>query len=386
MKRRSDGAALLNDLLDRHERGAGAARRIIARPALAFASPEQRHRLTETLTAARDTGAVSIAYDRDAAHLIAIVELIDPDRLYAHLDRTPKASRIGSALDRLGGVEASTGTGRALADFIADRWTAGRRALGLGPEAIDAALALVRAADAAMTELPGAGIALRTRSTRLLGDSKALERSLPKLLAYLKLSGRIAADLTLKEAARALGLEKFPQPVLVAGPLVVDGANISDWPYAGLPPEAGQKLAFASNVRSILTIENLESFNRHVRECRQRGDIVVYTGGFPALGVVSILCRLIELSRVPAIAHWGDIDPGGVRIGAHLERVLPVPVYPHLMAIGIAEVHGKACTARSAIKLDPASPFAELGAYLATPSARFLEQELIDPTPVAATP
>lgn len=386
MKRQSDGAALLNDLLDRHERGAGAARRIIARPTLAFASPEQRHRLTEILTAARDAGAVSIAYDRDAAHLIAIVELIDHDRLYAHLDRTPKASQIGSALDRLGGVEASTGTGRALAGFIADRWKARKRALGLGPDAIDAALALVRAADAAMTELPGAGIALRTRSTRLLGDSKALERSLPKLLAYFKLSGRIAADLNLKEAARALGLEKFAQPVLVAGPLTIAGAAIDKWAYAGLPPEAAQKLALASDVRSILTIENLESFNRHVRECRQRGDIVVYTGGFPALGVVSTLCRIIELSRVPAIAHWGDIDPGGVRIGAHLECVLPVPVRPHLMAIGIAEAHGKACAARNAIKLDPASAFFEIGAYLATPGARLLEQELIDPAPVAATP
>jgi len=40
------------------------------------------------------------------------------------------------------------------------------------------------------------------------------------------LSGRIAADLKLREAARALGLEKFPQPTLVAGPLVVDGASI----------------------------------------------------------------------------------------------------------------------------------------------------------------
>lgn len=385
MKRRSDGTALLNDLLDRFERGSGASRRIMARPTLSFASPELRHRLTETLVAARDAGAVSIAYDRDASHLIAKVELIDPERLYAYLDRTPKAGQTDSALSRLGGVKPSTETGRDLAAFIAERWTAGKRALGLGPDTIDAALALVHAADAAMTELPGAGIALRTRSSRLLGDSKALERSLPKLLAYLKLSRRLGPDLTLKEAARALGLEKFPQPVLVAGPLVAGGADISDWPYAGLPPEAAQALALTSGIRSILTIENLESFNRHVRECRQRGDIVVYTGGFPALAVVSTLRRLIELSRLPAVAHWGDIDPGGVRIGAYLERVLPVPVRPHLMTIGIAEAQGKARAAPATIRLDPASSFAGLAAYLVAPGARHLEQEVIDPTPVAAT-
>lgn len=60
----------------------------------------------------------------------------------------------------------------------------------------------------------------------------------------------------------------------------------------------------------ILTIENYASFNRQVREIED-GSLVVYTGGFPAMGVVELLAKV--LPTVPAdvgFLHWGDVDAG----------------------------------------------------------------------------
>ncbi len=385
MKRPTDGRKLLDELLDRFERGAGTSRRIIARPSLMFETPDERHRLNEILTAASAVGAVTIANDREAAHLIASVTLVDPERLYAHLGRTPAATTMGGALQHLAAHKPASEASAALKSFAAERWTAGKRAIGLGPDRLDALFALMRAADAATTELP-AGVALRTRSSRLLGDSKALENALPKLVAFFKLSGRISPGLTLREAQRSLGLEKFPQPVLVAGPIRVAGALIEDWSYAGLPPDAAEVMTLAAPARSLLTIENLESFNRHVRECRQPGDIVVYTGGFPARSTIAALLRLIEQAGLPAVAHWGDIDPGGVKIANYLEQLLPVRVRPHLMTAALAKQFGRKIAHGSpiALKIDASSAFAELAAYLEMPDACRLEQEMIDPQPVEA--
>jgi hypothetical protein len=60
----------------------------------------------------------------------------------------------------------------------------------LSADSVQETLRLLLAADAAFTALPG-GVPLRTRSTRLLGDSKALERALPKLLTLLEQSGAL---------------------------------------------------------------------------------------------------------------------------------------------------------------------------------------------------
>jgi hypothetical protein len=122
-----------------------------------------------------------------------------------------------------------------------------------------------------------------------------------------------------------------------------------------LPPDAGEVLNLAGPVRSILTVENLESFSRHVRECRLPEDIVVYTGGFPSNGTIAVLRRLIMLSAVDGMA-LGDIDGGGVRIGRYLEHTLATPVAPHLMSPELA----------------PEPAFASLTAYLCTPGARWL--------------
>lgn len=384
MKRESDAILLLNRLLDRFERASDASRRIILRGGHSFASSEAHHRFNGLLAEAGNAGAIDVIFDRDAPHLIDKVILLDAGRLYAHLDRQPAETGQREALAALAALSPATEAGRALRDHFAEQWRGGKKALALTPADIRQAVRLVGAADAAFTELPGGRVPLRTRSARLLKDSKALERVMSKLLAFLRQTGRLDPELTRDEALQVLGLEKYPQPLLLAGPLLIDGLSVADWTYAGLPPEAADMLDLAGPANSILTVENLESFNRHVRESRQPADIVVYTSGFPSTGTLALLRRLIARSGLDQVWHWGDVDGGGVRIGLYLERSLPVSVTPHLMSAELARAYGKPAAPLKTLKgIPPDSSFAPLAAFLSSADAHWLEQETLDPQPVS---
>ena len=379
--RQADARTLLMRLIDRHER-ARTDRTIAERPSQEFAEPGERRALTETLEAAAEAGAVSLGWDRDAPHLIAKVKLVDPPSLYAFLGRTPASQLAAAAATRISAIQAITEPARGLIQELLAAWGAGTKVAGLGFQDVGEATALVAALDAAFTELPG-DVPLRTRSARLLGDSKALERALPAMISYLRHSGQIDAELSRGEAVERLGLSKYPQPVLVAGDLVVNGIDVSDWHYIGLPPELASGVVAPQDTRSVLSIENLESFNRHVRTSRQPGDVVVYTGGFPSAAVLSALRRLV--ADIGILHHWGDIDPGGVRIGRHLETALGVEVRTHLMEPAVAMRLGAVPRSpQPAPRMPAESAFAQLAAYLRMPDAAWLEQEIVDPSPVDA--
>ena len=381
MRRETDAAAIFARLLDRHERSGGG-RRIIERPSQSFAEPEGLRSLVERLSAAADFGAVRLVPDRDAPHLISEVVLEDPQRLYAFTGRTPACERAAAAAASLAAINASSEPARALVRDLADAWGRGAKLIGLGTEDLKEATGLVAAIDAAFAELPPS-VPLRTRSARLLGDSKALEKALPSMLAYMRQVGIVDPELGREEALARLGLSKFAQPVLVSGPLVVGGARIDAWPYAGVPPELVDKTQPAAEIRSLLTIENLESFNRHVRTNRRPGDVVIYTGGFPSGSVLASIRGIMSAARTGCLHHWGDVDPGGVRIGRHLETALQLPVVPHLMDAELARRRGRApATTQSVPKLPRESAFSELADYLLLPDARWLEQEVVDPCEV----
>lgn len=382
MKRSTDATGLLIRLLERHERSAGG-RRIIERPSQAFDDPAELRALVEILKEAEQAGAVEVLWDRDATHLIDRVVLADPARLYAFTGRTPADEVLAAALRALDEVSIATEPARALVQDLASAWTDRRKLVALGPSDIAQACALVRATDAAFMDL-GPDVPLRTRSARTLGDSKALERLLPTLIAYLRQTGMIDSELSREEAIDQLGLAKFAQPVLVAGPLTVGGLRMDGWPYVGVPPDLVEGVRPATPVRSVLTIENLESFNRHVRSSRLSGDVVVYSGGFPSGAVLSLL-RAILPSGERNLHHWGDIDPGGIRIGRHLETALGATLRPHLMDVELARRLGRPPEERQlAPSLPSESAFSDLAAYLRLPDVRWLEQEVVDPQPICA--
>lgn len=386
MRRDADPGRLLDGLLDRFERQVDRTRRITARPAQGFSDVGQRDALVAGLSAAADAGAVTIERDRDAQHLIARVILTDASKLYVHLARTPATERDASALVELGALLPVTEIGRELRDAFVEHWQARRSYLGHASSDVEDAISLVRVADGAFASLPGGPLPLRTRSTRMLGDSKAIERNLAKLLAHLRHAGQLDPSLDREAAAAVLGLSKFPQPVLLAGPLTIDGIEVAGLPYVGLPPEAVGSVGLSGGVSSLLTIENLESFHRHVREARGPGDVVVYCGGFPAQGVVHAVRHLLGLAGLDRFHHWGDIDAGGVRIGRFLEEALGREVVPHLMSEGVARAHGRPADAVAALAAFPeTSSFASLARFLASPGTHSLEQEMLDPVALGPT-
>jgi hypothetical protein len=146
---------------------------------------------------------------------------------------------------------------------------------------------------------------------------------------------------------------------------------------------SGQTLRLTSQPTALLTIENYATFNRYVREIND-GALIVYTGGFASVGVVDFLKSLLAMldSAVPFF-HWGDIDPGGLRIFRFLEENLPRPPRPHLMTRALAEAHGRpaARDATLAAIAKTSSAVAELAAWLATgETIKHLEQEALDPS------
>lgn len=375
----TDAARLLGDLLDRHERAGRAARRITAFPATSFGSPDDRAALEGGLRAAADAGAVGLEWDRDAPHLIGRVVLGDAQALYRHLGRTPPDAIMAAALAVLSAASPETAAARSLRDRLASAWAVGGAAFGFGPERADRAVELVRAADAAFAP-SDVRLPLRTRSARLLGDSKMLERHLRRLLEFARSEGLVDRSLGRDDALRALDLEKYPQPVLGAGPLLVRGSSMAGWAYAGLAAEEVDDLRVDGRLRALLTVENLESFNRHCREARRPDEVVVYTGGFPAGGVLTAIRRLLSIGSIDAVHHWGDIDGGGVAIGRHIERSLTVPVRPHLMEPALAIERGRPVPATD--RIDVAGAFGETAAFLASHGAHALEQEVLDPVPI----
>lgn len=381
MRRESDPTVLLQRLLERHERSKGG-RSIIERPAQSFETPSDLRRLVESLTAAAETGAVTIFFDRDAPHLIERVILANAESLYAFTGRTPRDQQIDAASETLLALPLQSEPAEAFRVDILGAWSGGRSLQGMNSTHPETACRLVRAMDAIFTELED-DVPIRTRSARILGDSKALEAALPTLIAYLKRAGVLDVALSREEAAARLGLSKYAQPVFVAGPLRIGGMDVGVWPFAGVPPELVSDVHPTVPIRSVLTVENLESFNRHVRSCREPGDVVVYTGGFPGRSVLALLRKLIAHSN-RHLYHWGDIDPGGVRIGCHMEAALDVRITPHLMGYELAHSLGRPpVRGRQPLKASPGSAFAPLAQALNQPDALWLEQEVIDPMPIS---
>jgi len=153
-------------------------------------------------------------------------------------------------------------------------------------------------------------------------------------------------DLNDAEVYVELGLEKYPQPVFLKGPvglsyggkrLDLDGIG----PYLALSPDGIDAVAAVGRPDYVLVIENLTSYQRHVREVEDRG-VVLYSAGFPGPAFRALLGRLDEdLDAAVPFFHWGDVDLGGLRIFARLAATLTHhALRPHLMQPAVPEHTG----------------------------------------------
>lgn len=281
---------------------------------LALGTLDELEQFHAQVTIAERDGAVVAIRDRkggDGSRLLRL-QVADLHELARHLGVQALDLRCAQAASQL---DAWLPRFAVLADVL-EAWRQGRKLLG-GPEAA-ADLAAAARLIAARAEDAGHERILRRESARLFGDSKRIE----KLTACLDvlLSGELAASGRMGEELWAeIGLRREPQPLLLSGDGVVelDSGQIPLLrPYLGLPLESVR--AVAANARYVLTIENLASFH----DAASLGDgLLIYTGGMPSPAWRAAYQRLLagQPEQTP-IHHWGDIDEGGFRIAAVLNR------------------------------------------------------------------
>jgi hypothetical protein len=381
-RRFTDARALFGYLLDSHENGA-------ANP---FGYPDYSgcadvvaiDRFNRDLRDAERHGAVRLAMGRGRnSEDIAHVRLEAPDRLYALLERRPIGERADAARCRLlDGLALSPEFEPAL-ESLRKAWAQGRSWQGF---ALDDADRLRPALIMAQAILEGRhrGVDYRTFSRRTAGDSKALERLEAVVVRLLSATLELPPTARPRDALRTLGLEKFAPPLLLAGPIDFDVADLSAAAplYFGIPPGEARRLRCRRQPDYCLTIENFASFNRHVMEADpQRAGLTIYVGGYPSLATQQAL-RTLAAAIPPDVPffHWSDIDPDGTWIFRTIERTLERVLTPHLMSVEIAERHGR----RPAVPVRPppgttTSAIADLLVYLQRDDAKWLEQEELDP-------
>lgn len=342
-------------------------------------------RFQEQLAAAERSGAIVLRYGkRERRHLIERATVKDAVILAKHLGRKPSPETAGDARRSLATIIDS---GEAwlveILDEMEEQWSLGEQAYRLSSTDMDAAREFLTLLHA-VSNGDARGLDARTFALRVTGDTKAFDRHSGRLVSVLaRRFGETSADIIWAH----IGLDRYPHPVHLRGPIVaetqqgilVDGRGK---PFASIHPEMLLFLRLTGVPSYILTIENYASFNRHVRELED-GGLVFYTGGFASAGVVSLLSWVLNnLDGSIPFFHWGDVDPGGLRIFRYLEEILPRPPQPHLMNRALAETNGKTAPPDASLSSIGQSPsaVAELAQWLARgDTIRHLEQEALNP-------
>lgn len=341
---------------------------------------------------ASDAGAVTLERSRSDGRIDQIV-LADPDALYGFLERAKPAATAQAAeaalLASLPNLRSdlATAIGR-----IAAAWAEKRNLVrDLGPTQSDDAVRILKAAQTLLDGQVAVGTDLRTFSRRATGDSKFVEGNAGRIADVLRLTRDFPDCDDAADVLTSFGLLKYPHACLLSGPVVYNDILLPTAPYLGVAPEMCPDLRVAGQPEWILLIENLASFNRQVREAAggSKG-IVVYAGGFPSDATLQAILALARATTC-TIWHWGDIDPGGLKIAHHIECALGnmrPRFHLHMMSPDIALRHGAPVEPQSVFgNIDVGeSVVAELADFLASTNAHNVEQEELDPSvPIAAS-
>lgn len=272
---------------------------------------------------AERAGAITIEWDRHAGDdgQVKRLRLTDPNALSEFLGHAALWRRCEQAAQVL---QLSEESPPVLHELYAE-WCAGKEPRKLGPERVkdfvDAQVVLAMCADRGQVE----DLPLRRLSVAFFGNTKRIEAITPALDV---LTGGLAAPpRTPEEVWAALGLVKFPQPVLIAGNATLrlhDGTGLAVVPpYLGIPADTVAAVSLPDSCDYVLTVENLTTFNELARG--RGGPVtgcIVYTGGMPSPTLRSVYSMFIAaLAPERSLWHWGDIDVGGFRIAAVLHAV-----------------------------------------------------------------
>lgn len=341
-RRFSDIPAIVDHLLERHERASGSSLPIAYVDHDGFGSVDQRDAFDEGLLALERRGAVKLLrsggkFDR----VVTGARLVDASALYGWAGRRPSGEVAAESLGRLMEEGDLPEEARQLVAEIAAAWSRGVGHIGVRPgeaATLRQVIALAAALRQRVLEPVAGDTDYRTFSRLAAGDSKALERNVGAVSsAFRRMFPAEGTELPAdpSELFASAGVTRLPHPILVRGPVSVGGTPFRIAPFVGIPTDRAEEIALDGAVGHTLLIENFASFVRHVREIVHENDcLVVYTGGFPSRPTLRTIVRLTKAAGAP-VHHWGDMDPGGLRIFLHLElslRAVGIELHPHMMS------------------------------------------------------
>lgn len=184
----------------------------------------------------------------------------------------------------------------------------------------------------------------RTLSVRLFADSKRLAELRSAMVTVLRRCDPAAAEFGDDDRAllQAYLLERIPEYIPLAGPLLLqisalDGAtpplDLRTFERGiALPTSTLQTCTVsACTATTVLTIENATSFHEAL-VVRPPSMLTLFSGGFASPATLDLLRAIGVACPDIVFYHWGDIDPGGLRILAHLRGNLGT-VHPLAMDI-----------------------------------------------------
>ncbi len=355
---------------------------------------ELRTQMLDDLRAAERVGAVGLEWNKDyfTRHILKRLTLYD-HALLSNFLGVPLATDIvqkgREGLTLL--VDSAAPWIGVCAESILSFWSKNKASHGMEPGDFKSLTLLLRAL-IAVSEKRHINLDLRTFSVRCFEDSKAFESIQSRFAdAWKKYAPDGQPELNTDEVLASLGIAKFPLPLLLRGPVLLKtnkrDFNCTDcYPFVGLPPQAIVDVLDISKAAYLLTIENLTTFNRYAAEIDDDG-IVLYTGGFPSPEFRRVYQLLVQhLGTRQNVYHWGDIDEGGVKIMACLQKSVKIQIRPHLMSKSEIEKYGqkgKGVNAKNVEKQLGLSPGIDtvIDALRSLAYTCFLEQECIDPKP-----
>lgn len=289
-----------------------------------------RHETNAALQELAGQGVLRLHWRKwEKGNWLEAVDLV-PERaeaVYALLKRTPRGTREGALRDLLAAQTPQAGWHAAFLKWATARLADHRSVAPLDLDDPQGNADLLRALDA-LARLANPTLE-RSLSVRLFGDSKRLEVLRRGVVAVLRRHDPEAAAYGDDDWAllRAHHLERVPEYVPLAGALVlrVNGADLDLAPFAPSVALSAATLRMAMVVAClasrIVTVENATSFSELVA-VRPASVLALYTGGFASPAVIAFLQAIRAARPDVAFFHWGDLDPGGLRILAHLRASL----------------------------------------------------------------
>lgn len=283
-----------------------------------FLDREEYHARLQTYI---NAGSVQAEWDRSAGARgqLARVTMIDPssasDLLGIDLPWKVAAKAIAD-------LEAVMEEGLPAIDQITEAWRYGKAPGGITANKSKQFIDSMRVIKAAK-QLGGNSrdILLRRVSAQLFGNTKRIE-ALARQVAFLLGN---SADSDDESVFARLGLVKHPQPLLISGPpscciTVTEGKVPLVKPYVGLRPDTIEGVVEEKmQIRQVLTIENLASFNEAAQHLTNPSDLlIIYVAGNPTPSLLFAYKRLLGSIKPLTVRHWGDIDVGGFRIASRL--------------------------------------------------------------------